>query len=93
MGNIVKAPAKLIAGLLKDTISLVESDKAKKEAAAKDDPCIQALAGGKTSPKSEPVKKVKPASPPQEAPADKTKSTGDIHKDVENLGKALQNLF
>ncbi|MBL4615118.1 MAG: AsmA family protein [Magnetovibrio sp.] len=93
VGNIVKAPAKLIAGLLKDTISLVESDKAIKEAAAKDDPCIQALAGGKTSPKSEAVKKAKPAPPPQEVPVDKNKSTGDPLKDVENFGKALKNLF
>ncbi|MEG3617734.1 AsmA family protein [Magnetovibrio sp. PR-2] len=48
LGNIIKTPVKAIAGLLADTISLVESDKAKKEQEEKNDPCVQALKGGKT---------------------------------------------
>lgn len=85
VGNIVKAPVKLLAGLLVDTISLVESDEAKKQAAAKNDPCLKALSRGKTQ-----------ADPPPPVPssaADKSKSSGDPEKDVENLGKALQKLF
>lgn len=73
VANIVKAPAELIGGLLKDTIALVESDKEKKEAAAKDDPCIQALSRGKTSAKASPEDeaKTKSAPPPQDKPTDK----------------------
>ncbi|MCW8915336.1 MAG: hypothetical protein OQK24_05715, partial [Magnetovibrio sp.] len=54
LGNIVKTPAKLIAGLLVDTVSLVESDEAKKAAKDKKDPCVQALSGGNTATETSP---------------------------------------
>jgi len=91
VGNIVTAPAKLIAGLLSDTISLVESDKAKKEAAEKNDPCLQALGRGKTAEKTQAPP---PATEtPDEKAKDKSKSSGDPLKDVEEVGKALKKLF
>lgn len=100
VGNIVKAPAELIGGLLSDTLSLVESDEEKKEAAAKDDPCIQALSGGKTpakattkAPKQAEPKAKQSSPPPQDKPVDPSKSSGDPVKDVKKLGEALKNLF
>jgi len=101
VGNIVKAPAELIGELLSDTVSLLESDKSKQEAAAKaakDDPCIQALSRGKTTAKAKAVKK--PTSKakssfeqPTEKPIDPSKSTGDPKQDLENVTKALEKLF
>ena len=92
VGNIVLAPAKLIAGLLSDTISLVASDAAKKEAADKNDPCLQALSGGKTA-KSKPQAAPDTKDKPETKPVDNSKSSGDPLKDVEAVGKALEKLF
>jgi len=92
VGNIVLAPAKLIAGLLSDTISLVASDAAKKEAADKNDPCLQALSGGKTA-KSKPQTAPTTKDKPETKPVDNSKSSGDPLKDVEAVGEALEKLF
>ncbi len=54
LGNIVKTPAKLIAGLLSDTVSLVETEEAKKAAKDKKDPCVQALSRGNTAAETSP---------------------------------------
>ena len=54
LGNIVKTPAKAIAGLLAGTITLVESDEKKKERKEKNDPCVQALKEGNTAPQGTP---------------------------------------
>ncbi|HEY9079065.1 AsmA family protein [Magnetovibrio sp.] len=95
VGNIVKAPAKLIAGLLSDTIGLVASEEALKEAADKNDPCLQALSGGKTTqtPANHTPSAEKKPDPKPTTPADNTKSTGDPLKDVEKVGEALKKLF
>jgi len=93
VGNIVTAPAKLIAGLLSNTIALVESDAAKKEAAEKNDPCLQALSGGKTAPATKDKPPAKPESKQETKPVDKSKSSGDLLKDVETVGEALKKLF
>jgi len=92
VGNIVLAPAKLIAGLLSDTISLVASDAAKKEAADKNDPCLQALSGGKTA-KPKPQAAPETKDKPETKPVDNSKSSGDPLKDVEAVGEALEKLF
>lgn len=91
VGNIVKTPAKLITNLLSDTLSLVKSEKQKKEDAAKDDPCIGALAGGKTTPAPTQAKDAPGAK--TEPPADPAKSSGNPLKDAEKVGKALKELF
>ncbi len=90
--NIVKAPAELIGDLLKGTVSLLETDKEKKAAAAKDDPCIQALSGGKTTATPEPTAQPEnePAAKPDDIPST---STGDVKQDLENFGKGLEKLF
>jgi len=92
VGNVVLAPAKLIAGLLSDTASLVASDKVLKEAADKNDPCVQALSGGKTA-KSNPQTATTTKDKPETKPEDNSKSSGDPLKDVEAVGKALEKLF
>ena len=92
VGNIVTAPAKLIAGLLSDTISLVASDAAKKEAADKNDPCLQALSGGKTAKQKPQTAPAEPKKPDAKS-VDKSKSSGDPIKDIEEVGEALKNLF
>jgi len=107
VANIVKAPAKLVAGLLVDTIGLVEGAAAKKRLVDQNDPCVQALSGAKTSAKTSPSPPspsppsapppsapVKPAAPePQSKTEVPNKSSGDPVRDLEAVGKALKNLF
>jgi len=96
VGNIVKAPAKLITGLLSETLSLVQGEQAIKDATAKNDPCVQALSGGKTADGPVTRSQTSTPSPGGETPKtlqDPSKSSGDPLKDVERVGEALKKLF
>lgn len=102
VGGVALAPAKLVAGLLVDAISLFASEEVLKAEALKNDPCINALSAGKTSPPAEdksppkPLPAAKDKTEPKRAPqpsSDPSKSSGDPQKDLEKVGEALKKIF